>query len=110
MNKIISIKSRKIYSRVYKKGKSFVSPVLVTYILKNNNDNLQIGITTTKKIGNAVQRSRCRRIIRAAYSNIDAQMNPGYFIIFVARTKTKELKSTDLISVMKEHLQMAGVL
>lgn len=66
MSEIVTLKENRAFSLVYKKGKNFVDQNLVTYVLKTNSKNVQIGITTSKKIGNAVKRARARRIIRAA--------------------------------------------
>ena len=106
----LTLKENRQFQRAYKRGKSFVSAGLVTYIIKNNTNNLQIGITTSKKIGKAVQRNRCRRIIRAAFSEICPTVKNGYDIVFVARAKTPYLKSTDMLSAMKKHLQQANAL
>lgn len=105
-----TLKENRQFQRAYKRGKSFVSPALVTYIVKNNSNNLQIGITTSKKIGKAVQRNRCRRIIRAAFYEVAPLVKEGYDIVFVARAKTPYLKSTDILRAMKSHLQQANVL
>ncbi len=109
MRSYLTIKENWIFHRAYKRGKSYVSPGLVTYVIKNNTNNLQIGITTSKKIGKAVQRNRCRRIIRAAFQNLECNVKNGYDIIFVARAKTTYLKSTDILCYMKEHLHQANV-
>ncbi|MBQ3416569.1 MAG: ribonuclease P protein component [Ruminococcus sp.] len=105
-----TLKKNGDFKRLYSKGKSFVSPALVTYVQKKNNNNLRIGITTSKKIGSAVQRNRCRRIIRAAFSNINEPSLHGADIVFVARTKTGFLKSTDIERCMREHLKQSGVI
>ncbi len=110
MRAYLTLKENWQYQRAYKRGKSFVSPALVTYIIKNNTNNLQIGITTSKKIGKAVQRNRCRRIIRAAFYEMEPMIKKGYDIVFVARAKTPFLKSTDILSAMKIHLQQANAL
>lgn len=109
MRVYLTLKENWAFSRAYKRGKSFVSGGLVTYVVKNNTNNLQIGITTSKKIGKAVQRNRCRRIIRAAFYEIQNEIKQGYDIVFVARAKTPYLKSTDILSAMKNHLQQANV-
>ena len=56
MSKYVTVKDNRDFSRIYRKGKSFVSPVLVTYVIKNRSANVRYGITTGKKIGNAVKR------------------------------------------------------
>lgn len=110
MSDYVTLKKNWEFTRAYKSKINFVSPILVTYIVKNRKSNLQIGITTSKKIGNAVERSRCRRIIRAAFFQIKDDILPGFDIVFVARSRTVKIKSTDIFSVMKEHLQSANVL
>ena len=110
MRDYLTIKENWQFQRAYKRGKSFVSPVVVTYIVKNNTNNLQIGITTSKKIGKAVQRNRCRRIIRAAFYELLPDIKNGYDIVFVARAKTPFVKSTNILNAIKNHLQQANVL
>ena len=68
-----------------------------------------MGITTSKKIGNAVERNRARRIIRAAFRDNLPDIKGGYDLVFVARTRTKFLKSTDISAIMAKHLAKAGV-
>ena len=110
MKKYITIKENRDFSHLYRKGKSFVSPVLVTYITKNKSDNLRFGITTGKKVGKAVKRTRARRVIRASYYELYPYMNRGYDIIFVARGKTPYVKSQVVKKAMKKHLKEAGVI
>lgn len=109
MKKYITLKENRDFHRLYKRGKSFVSPVMVTYILKNKNNNLRFGITTGKKIGIAVQRNRAKRVIRAAYFQLYNNVKPGYDIIFVARSKTPFVKSSDVLRYMKSHFKQAGI-
>ena len=110
MSEYITIKENREFSRMYKKGKSFVSPVLVTYIMKNRSHNLRYGITTGKKTGNAVKRSRSRRVIRASYYQLYPELKPGYDFIFVARGKTPYVKSQVICAAMRKHMKAAGVL
>jgi len=108
--KFTTITSNRDYQRIYHRGKSLVSPVLVTYALKNKNNNLRIGITTSKKVGKAVRRNRSRRVIRAAFYNIGADLSAPYDIIFVARTRTSFVKSHEVEKYMREHLTSLGIL
>lgn len=109
MSEILTIKENKSYQRAYNRGSAFVSPTLVTYVIKNKSNNLRVGITTSKKIGKAVQRNRCRRIIKAAFRSLKDDIKPGYDIVFVARTKTAFVKSTDISRCMTKHLKDANI-
>jgi ribonuclease P protein component len=107
---ILSLSENKDFRRIYARGKSFVAPVLVTYVLKNRTNNVRVGITTSKKIGNAVKRNRSRRVIRAAYREIAPFVKNGYDLIFVARARTPFIKSTDLVKIVSSQLKQAGIL
>lgn len=109
MSEYITLKDKRNFSRIYKRGKSFVSPVLVTYVLKNKSNNLRFGITTGKKVGKAVKRTRARRVIRAAYYKLYPNIVQGYDFVFVARGKTPYVKSQIIYSAMKKQLKSAGV-
>lgn len=104
MRDFITLKRNKDFRRLYSKGKSFVSPILVTYVSKNKVGYLRVGITTSKKVGKAVQRNRSRRIIREAFYQIDLPNNTGFDIVFVARGKTPFVKTSDIFKVMEKHL------
>lgn len=98
------------FTRAYSRGKSFVHPLLVTYVVKTRTKKLRVGITSSKKIGNAVVRNRARRVIRAAMA---AQLPPdagSWDIVFVARGRTAASKSWQLEKVMRRQLIAAGVL
>ena len=85
MKKTVTIKSNCDFRRTYGKGKVFQAPALVSYVLKNRAGICRIGITTSKKIGNAVERNRARRVIRAAYQSIENKVNGNYDIIYKFR-------------------------
>ncbi len=112
MQKYLSLNENTAFQRAYYRGKSCAKPALVVYALKNRVGICRVGITTSKKIGNAVQRNRSRRIIRAACQSVfrDYEITGNYDLVFVARGKTKYLKSTALEKVMAECLKEIGVI
>ena len=106
----VPINRDKDFRRVYAKGKSFVSPSVIVYVLKNRTGTLRIGITTSKKIGNAVARNRARRVIREAFRSLEQNVKSGYDLVFVARTKTPFIKSTKMEKDLTARLKEAGIL
>ena len=98
------------FRRIYNRGKYFVSPVVVVYVLKNRLGYTRIGITASKKIGNAVKRNRSRRIIKEAVREVLPQMKKGYDYVFVARGKTPYVKSTDILHSINSLLKKAKAL
>ena len=105
----VTLNTNSDFRRAYARGKVYTDPALVSYVLKNRAGICRIGITASKKIGNAVQRNRARRVIRAATEMLPA-VRGGYDIVFVARTKTIRKKSTEIAKVMEQQLRSAGVI
>ena len=121
------------FKRLYNKAGSVVSPYLVVYIKKNSPAVLRpssgmcrkmrkvknsvrethpinrLGITVSKKIGNAVQRNRARRVLKEAYRSIEGLLIPGYDIVIVARTRVLSKKSTDLSKILYDICVKCGV-
>ena len=99
----------KDFRTLYYRGDSRVHAGLVTYVRRNRLGYPRVGITTGKKVGCAVLRSRARRVIREAFRPWFPKVG-GYDIVFVARTRTPELKSSQLVPVVRRHLIEMGAL
>ncbi len=104
-----SLRENKEFRTLYYHGRSQVHPALVTYVRKNRLGYPRVGITTGKKLGGAVQRSRARRVIRAAFYPLCPRVG-GYDIVFVARGRLLSMKSTQLLPVMEQQLAQLGAL
>lgn len=110
MEKLVPICRNNDFRRIYARGKSYVSPLVVVYALKNRTKNVRVGITTSKKVGNAVQRNRSRRVIREAFRALAPRVRPGFDLVLVARGKTPYVKSTDVRRQLERQLQAAGLM
>ena len=98
------------FIRGYKRGTSTVTPLFVSYVLKNRYGHTRIGITASKKVGCAVKRNRARRVIREALRSLDLDMSQNWDIILVARSKTARAKSYEVAPLLKQRLTEAGVI
>ncbi len=105
-----TIKENKDFRRAYRRGRCVSGSVLVTYAVKNKENCTRVGITSAKKIGNAVKRNRARRIIRAAFSQLENSVCRNCDIVFVARTKTTFVKMQDVLKEMEKQLLQLGVI
>ncbi|MDE5974040.1 MAG: ribonuclease P protein component [Eubacterium sp.] len=105
-----TLKQNKDFRRLYYRGKNKASSCIVTYVMKNRSGETNYGITTGKKIGNAVKRNRARRLIRTAFSELEQRLNSSYDIVFVARTKTSQVKMQEVKAQMEEQLKALGAL
>ena len=101
MAKIIPIKENYLFSKIYAKGKKASEKNIAVYALRNyKTADTRLGITTGKKLGSAVQRSRARRLIREAFrlSTEGRTFKKPFWIIVVARSSivAKERKMDDV--------------
>ena len=83
---------------------------MVLYVNRNRLGHTRVGITASKKVGNAVTRNRARRVIRAALQQTLPQDVGGYDLVFVARGQTPRLKSTQVAKTAAKPLRAAGVI
>ena len=98
------------FARAYRRGQSYVSPFLVTYVLRRKSGGVRLGITTSKKIGGAAQRVRARRVIREAYYAMNLDPAKHVDLVFVARTATTRVKMQKVEKAMRAHLVAAGLI
>ena len=110
MSDFVTLKLNGDFRRLYNRGKAVTNPALVMYYMKNRAGICRIGITTGKKIGNAVERNRSRRIIREAFRAVIKDVDGSYDFVFVARSKTKYLKSTYIEAVMRDMMQANNII
>lgn len=105
-----ALKENKDFRRLYYRGKSKASDCLVTYAMKSRQKGCRVGITTSKRIGCAVERNRSRRVIRAAFAGIEDNINGNWDFVFVARSKTSKVKMQDVQREMQKHFAQLGVI
>ncbi len=108
--KIVKLKENRDFRRVYGKGKSYVCPYFVIYVCPSRKDNVRLGITAGKKIGNAVKRNRAKRVITAAFSAVYPYLSAGNDFVIVARTRILNAKSTTIASLLLKMLNKSGAL
>lgn len=114
--KEFAIKENHLFVKTYTKGMRFSGKTVTVYVLRDykaaklKKENPQkkylnrIGFTATTKLGNAVTRNRCKRIMRAAYRGIlsERSLRTGNLIVISARGQavgaTSEEVKRDLVA------------
>ena len=109
-NNTKGLKKDSDFRKVYKHGKSFANRYLVMYILDNKSDSSRIGISVSKKVGNAIIRNKIRRRIRESYRlNGDENVKDGFDIVFIARVASKESEYKDIEKSIKYLMKKSGM-
>lgn len=113
---VYRLKRNSEFRIVYRHGKSIANNLLVLYVLKNrkNRDKNEgsynrVGISVSKKVGNSVVRSRCKRLITETYRIKTDDLKNGYDLIFVARTNIKDKDYYQVNKAVESLLKKAGL-
>lgn len=98
------LKDNKSFLKCYRKGKFTASNIVVAYYCPNGTPFNRMGITVGKKQGNAVERNRIKRIIRAAYRLNEEKLPLGYDIVFVGKNNISSMKTQDIENFIVKRL------
>ena len=86
MNSEYTLKLNKDFKRLYYRGKCAVTRTVVIYAQKNRLGRNRVGLTCGKPVGNAVKRSRAKRLMRESYRQLFPSLKTGYDIVIIARS------------------------
>ena len=81
MKKINILKNSRDFDRIIKSNKPYKYKDYIIYLERNTNDIYKFGLSVGKKIGNAVNRNRIKRQLKAIISEKDYQNNFNCIII-----------------------------
>ncbi|ABK88158.1 Ribonuclease P protein component [Bacillus cereus 95/8201] len=97
MKKKHRIKKNDEFQTVFQKGKSNANRQFVVYQLdKEEQPNFRIGLSVSKKIGNAVVRNRIKRMIRQSITELKDEIDSGKDFVIIARKPCAEMTYEEL--------------
>lgn len=79
------IRKREEFARIFNARCSASDDVLVVYAAANDRACSRLGLSVSRRVGNAVTRAYVRRRIREAFRRSKAELPVGYDLICVAR-------------------------
>ena len=90
MKVINRIKANEDFALAIKKGKTYQSASYRLHVSENEFDHTRVGISVSKKIGNAVVRSRVKRQIRAICDSVIQYDKQALDIVIIAKSNFLE--------------------
>lgn len=109
MKHINSLKKNSDFQKVYKTGRSYANKYLVMYILEKESEDVRLGISVSKKVGNSVVRHRVTRLIRESYRLNKDVFSSGLDIVVVARVSAKGRNFHEIESAFLHLIKMHGI-
>jgi ribonuclease P protein component len=89
------IRKRAEFQRVQSIGRRVTTPHFVLLVARGEGPS-RLGLVVTKKIGNAVQRNRVKRLCRACFRTWKDLVPAGVDLVVIAREGAFELKQKDV--------------
>lgn len=103
------LRCRKAFQTLYQRGRSIRGSFMVLIFIPNGRAETRRAFVTSKKIGSAVVRNRCRRRLREAHLRIRGQVDlRGVDLALVARARCKDASFQDLLEEMERLYRAAG--
>ena len=109
MQKQDRLKKRGAFAYVYRKGEKSSAGNLLLLSAKSR-EGLKIGLSVTKKVGNAVTRNRVKRLLREAIGKIRPRIDEGYMYVIVAYPELAADSFEDVCAAVENAFSKAGKL
>jgi ribonuclease P protein component len=92
MKKENRVKKNEEISLIFREGKSVANKQFVLYMLeKKAQIHLRLGVSVSKKLGNAVCRNRIKRLMREIVFQLSGDLKEGYDYLLIARKPCVEM-------------------
>ena len=90
------------YRIILKGGKSTITEHFKVFICPNHLKKKRLGITTSKRVGAAVERNRIKRLLREFFRLNKTCLPPSSDILFIAKPGADTLDYTELCDELKK--------
>lgn len=111
MQRKLRLRNRADFNRIYRYGKSFANAQFVVYWSRQPvAEPFRLGVSASKKIGNAVVRNRMRRVIKEIVRLNGDKIVPNTDFILIVRKPAVEMETKQLEKSVMHVLRKAGLL
>ena len=107
MRKSFRVKKEKDFDAIFKKGAIVANRKFVIYRLENNETHFRVGLSVSKKLGNAVTRNQIKRRIRHVLIQNSNQIVDNVDFVVIARKGVELLEYAEIEKNLLHVLRLA---
>jgi ribonuclease P protein component len=107
---LLSLKSSQDIQSVRQNGNSYSNVWLVLLIARNELETTRAAVIASKSVGGAVQRNRCKRLLRARLSRCSGELREGFDILLIARKRLLDAEPIEIDQAVHSLLVKAGLI
>ena len=109
MKKRFRVKKEKDFNAIFKEGESFANRKFVIYRLENNEQHFRVGLSVSKKLGNAVTRNQIKRRIRHILIEHKNQLVENVDFVVIARKGVEILDYAEMEKNLLHVLKLSKI-
>ena len=109
MKKNFRVKREKDFKAIFKEGTSFANRKFVIYRLENKQKHFRVGLSVSKRLGNAVTRNQIKRRIRHILQNAKAEISEDVDFVVIARNGVEALGYAEMEKNLLHVLKLSKI-
>ena len=109
LRKSFRVKKEKDFNAIFKEGESVANRRFVIYRLANSQEHFRVGLSVSKKLGNAVMRNQIKRRIRHILIDHRNELVDNVDFIVIARKGVENLEYAELEKNLLHVLRLAKI-
>ena len=110
LKRVYRLKKKYQFNYVYRVGKSVGAKYMILYFCPSKNKNVKIGISVSKKVGNAVVRNRTKRRFREVVAPYLEKMKENFNVIVIAKESSKDADYVSLVAEFESLLKKIALI
>ena len=109
MKKSFRVKREKDFKAIFKEGTSFANRKFVIYQLENQQNHFRVGLSVSKKLGNAVIRNQIKRRIRHILLSVREHLADNIDFVVIARKGVEGLDYAEMEKNLLHVLKLSKI-
>jgi ribonuclease P protein component len=109
LKKSFRVKREKDFKAIFKNGTSFANRKFVVYQLENQQNHFRVGLSVSKKLGNAVTRNQIKRRIRHILQSVKGSLVEHVDFVVIARKGVETLEYAEMEKNLLHVLKLSKI-